>query len=245
VQIAGQVVPNAAPTLAPNGTLDVFNPQVGAGLGPGNIVQIYGSALASQAISAATLPLPTIVGGTQVLIGGIQSPLFYVSPGQVNAQIPFQLQAGQQYQVIVSANGALTTPQPIQLNAGTPAVLQFTSGLIVAQHQDASLVSATSPAVPGEYLTLYMSGLGATDIPVASGQPSPSNPPANVLDVPTVTLNGTAVPLQFAGLTPWLVGLYQINIQVPAGLPDGTYNIAITQDGVPSNTTSIPVMSGN
>jgi uncharacterized protein (TIGR03437 family) len=245
VEIAGQVTPNAAPSLAPNGTLDVFHPQVGAGLGPGNIVQIYGTGLSSEAVSATTLPLPTTVNGTQVLIGGIQSPLFYVSPGQVNAQIPFELLAGQQYQVIVNANGALTTPQPIQLNSGTPAVLQFTSGLIVAQHQDASLVSSASPAVPGEYLTLYMSGLGDTDIPVPSGQASPTSPLANVLDVPTLTLNGTQVPLLFAGLTPGLVGLYQINIQVPVGLPDGTYNIAVSQDGVESNTTLLPVQSGN
>jgi hypothetical protein len=245
VQIVGKVTPNAVPTLAPNGTFDVFHPQVGAGLGPGNIVQIYGTALASQPISASTLPLPTEVGGTQVLIGGVQSPLFYVSPGQVNAQIPFELQAGQQYQVIVSANGALTAPQAIQLNAGTPAILQFTSGLIVAQHQDASLVSDTSPASPGEYLTLYMSGLGATDIPVASGQPSPSNPPANVLDQPTLTLNGTQVPLAFAGLTPGLVGLYQINVQIPAGLPDGSYEVVVTQDGVNSNSTLLPVKTGN
>jgi uncharacterized protein (TIGR03437 family) len=209
-------------------------------------VQIYGSALATQAVSASTLPLPTNVNGTQVLIGGIQSPLFYVSPGQVNAQIPFELQAGQQYQVIVSANGALTTPQPIQLNGGTPAVLQFTSGLLVAQHQDYSLVSTTSPAVPGEYLTFYMSGLGATDIPVPSGQASPTSPLANVLDVPTLTINGTQVPLLFAGLTPGLVGLYQINLQVPAGLPSGTYNVVVAQDGVASNTTLLPVVgAGN
>src|SRR5262249_27756414 len=127
---------------------------------------------------ANTLPLPTTVGGTQVLIGGVASPLFYVSPGQVNAQIPFELQAGQQYQVIVSANGALTAPQPIQLNAGTPAILQFTSGVVVAQHQDGTLVSADAPAAPGEYLTLYMSGLGDTTPAVATGQPAPSNPPA-------------------------------------------------------------------
>jgi uncharacterized protein (TIGR03437 family) len=245
VQIAGKVLPNTAPSLAANGTLDVFHPQVGAGLGPGNIVQIYGTALASQPISASTLPLPTEVGGTQVLIGGIRSPLFYVSPGQVNAQIPFELLAGQQYQVIVSANGALTTPQPIQLNAGTPAILQFTSGLIVAQHQDGTLVSDTAPAQPGEFIVLYMSGLGATDIPVPSGQPSPTSPLANVLDVPSLTLNGTSVPLSFAGLTPGLVGLYQINIQVPAGLPDGNYKITVSQSGVPSNETSIPVKQGN
>jgi hypothetical protein len=241
VQIAGKVTPNAAPQLAPNGTFDVFHPQVGAGLGPGNIVQIYGSSLASQVAAPQVLPLPTEVLGTQVLIGGVASPLFYISPGQVNAQIPFELEAGKQYQVIVSANGALTTPQPIQLNAGAPAVLQFTSGLIVAQHQDGTLISDQSPAAPGEFVVLYMSGLGATDITVPSGQPSPSNPPARVLDTPVLTMNGKPVPVLFSGLTPSLVGLYQINLQVPADLTDGPYDIVVSQSGVVSNTTTLPV----
>jgi uncharacterized protein (TIGR03437 family) len=241
IQIAGKVTPNAAPQLAPNGTLDVFHPQVGAALGPGNIVQIYGTALASQTTSPQVLPLPTEVLGTQVLIGGVASPLFYVSPGQLNAQIPFELESGKQYQVIVNANGALTTPQPIQLNAGAPAVLQFTSGLIVAQHQDGTLVSSDAPGASGEFIVLYMSGLGATDIPVPSGQPSPANPPANVLDTPLLTLNGAPVPISFAGLTPTLVGLYQINLQIPSNLADGTYDLAVSQSGVVSNTTSLPV----
>ncbi len=241
VQVSGQVTPNSAPELAPNGTLDIFNPQVGGGLGPGNIVQIYGKSLATQPISAETLPLPTKVAGTQVLIGGITAPLFYVSPTQVNAQIPFELHAGQQYQVIVSANGALTTPQSIQLNAGAPAVLQFTSGLVIAQHPDGTLVSDSAPAVPGEFLVLYMTGLGETDATVTTGDPSPSNPLANVLDVPVLTLNDRQIQLLFAGLTPGLVGLYQINMQVPADLPSATYNLAVAQKGVISNTTSLPV----
>jgi hypothetical protein len=91
--VPGQVVSDMAPVLAPNGTLDVFNPQVGAGLAPGNIVQIYGSGLASQATSAGVLPLPTEVNGTSVIIGGLNAPLYYVSPGQINAQIPFELSA--------------------------------------------------------------------------------------------------------------------------------------------------------
>ena len=68
-----------------------------------------------------------------MIIGGVAAPLFYVSPEQINAQIPFELTAGNQYQLIVNANGALTTPQPIQLNGGTPAILNFSSGAVVAQ----------------------------------------------------------------------------------------------------------------
>jgi uncharacterized protein (TIGR03437 family) len=241
VQIAGQALPNTAPVLAPNGVGDIFNPEVGAGLGPGNIIQIYGSGLASMASTPGVLPLPTAVLGTSVLIGGVTAPLFYVSPVQINAQIPFELAAGGQYQLVVSANGALTTPLPIQLNAGAPAILDFSSGAVVAQHLDGTLVPAAAPAAPGEYLVIYSSGLGATDIPVPSGTASPLNPLANVADPPVVTLNGNPINVLFAGLAPGLVGLFQINIQVPAGLATGNYNLLLTQSTAVSNTTVLPV----
>jgi uncharacterized protein (TIGR03437 family) len=241
VQIAGQVAPNIAPVLAPHGTFDVFHPQVGAGLGPGNIVQIYGSGLAGQVGAPSVLPLPTQVNGTSVIIGGVSAPIYYVSPGQINAQIPFELSAGNEYQVIVNANGALTTPQPIQLTPAVPAILQFNSGAVVAQHQDGSLILDASPATPGENVVIYLTGLGATDINVPSGTASPSNPLANVVDQPVLTLNGTTIPTSFAGLTPTLVGLYQINFQVPQGLPGGEYNLVISQNGTVSNQTILPV----
>jgi len=241
VKIAGQVAPNSAPVLAPNGTGDVFHPQVGAGLGPGNIIQIYGSGLASQKSTPTTLPLPTTMGGTTVLIGGVKAPLFYISPEQINAQIPFELTAGNQYQLIVNANGALTTPQPIQLNAGTPAILNFSSGAVVAQHLDGTLVLDSSPAAPGEYIVIYSSGLGATDIPVPSGSASPSDPPARVADQPVLTINGSPVGILFAGLTPGLVGLYQVNFQVPPGLQTGNYDLVLTQSGTVSNKTVLQV----
>ena len=240
-QIAGQVPPNTVPVLAPNSTSDIFHPQVGAGLGPGNIVQIYGSGLAGEPSAPDVLPLPKAVNGTSVIIGGIEAPLYYVSPGQINAQIPFELAAGNQYQVIVNANGALTTPQPIQLTAAVPAILQFNSGQVVAQHQDGTIVQDSSPATPGEYLTIYLTGLGATDIQVASGSPSPSDPPANVIDKPVLTLNKTQVPVIFAGLTPEEVGLYQIDFQLPQPLADGNYSLFITQSGATSNRTVLPV----
>jgi uncharacterized protein (TIGR03437 family) len=241
VKISGQTPPNSAPVLAPNGAGDVFNPQVGAGLGPGNIIQIYGSGLATLTSTPTVLPLPTAVTGTSVVIGGVQAPLFYVSPTQINAQIPFNLIAGNQYQLLVSANGALTTPLPLQLTAGAPAILNFSSGAVIAQHLDGTLVLAASPAMPGEYLVIYSSGLGATDIPVASGAASPSNPLANVADPPVLTLNGNPISLLFAGLTPGLVGLYQINFQVPPSLAAGNYALQLTQSGTASNSTVLQV----
>ncbi|MES1257401.1 MAG: putative Ig domain-containing protein, partial [Acidobacteriota bacterium] len=243
VKIAGQVAPNTAPVLAPNATGDIFHPQAGAGLGPGNIVQIYGTGLASQRSASTTLPLPTTMGGTSVIIGGIPAPLFYVSPDQINAQIPFDLTAGNQYQVIVNANGALTTPQPIQLNGGAPSILDFSSGAVIAQHLDGSLILDSSPAAPGEFVIIYCSGLGATDIPVTSGAASPADPPARVADPPVLTLNGNPLSLLFAGLTPGLVGLYQLNFQIPPEITTGNYELLLTQSGAPSNKTILAIKS--
>jgi uncharacterized protein (TIGR03437 family) len=242
LQISGRVVPNVAPVLAPNGTLHVFNPQVGAALAPGTIVQIYGTGLASAAAAASTIPLPTSLNGSSVIIGGVKAPLYFVSAGQINAQIPFELNAGQQYQVIANANGALTTPTTIQLAPVTPGLLAYADGGLIAQHvADGTLISDSSPAKPGEYVVLYVAGMGATTVPVQTGTGAPSDPLASASVTPTVTLNGASTHVLYGGLTPGLVGLYQIDLQIPADAPDGTLSLVVTQNAFGSNTTTLPV----
>ena len=193
VQISGQVTPNATPLLAHNGTLNAFSPVLGGAVAPGTIVQIYGTNLAAQTGAAAAIPLPNKLNSTSVLIGGLLAPLYYVSPGQINAQVPFELAAGKQYEVIVNANGALSTPNPIQLAADAPGVLGFATGQIIATHLDGTLVQETSPAAPSEIIVFYVAGMGLTNQNVASGTASPSQTLATPLDQPTVTLGGIAV----------------------------------------------------
>jgi hypothetical protein len=239
-QIAGAVVPNAVPLLTPNGTLHSFDPLVGAALAPGTIVAIYGQNLAAQVSQPTSIPLPTASNGTSVIIGGMPAPLYYVSPGQVNAQVPFELAPGNQYDVIISANGALTTPQPIQLSAAAPGLAAFSDGTLIAQHSDGTLVGLTSPAKAGEYLVAYLAGLGGTTVPVTSGAASPTSPLAQPSNTPVLTIDGAQSPFLFAGLTPGLVGLYQINFQVPASLPAGDIKIVVSQNGQASNQTVLP-----
>jgi uncharacterized protein (TIGR03437 family) len=176
-----------------------------------------------------------------VLIGGIQAPLYYVSPGQVNAQLPFELAADNSYQILINANGALSTPDSIQLSPVSTGIAAFSTGLIIAQHPDFSLVSEDSPAKPGEFLVFYLAGLGVTDTQVTSGNASPSTTLAHPLVPPVVTLNGNPLPVLFAGLTPTAVGLYQINFQVPADAPDGDLKLVVSQSGLPGNPTILPV----
>ncbi len=249
VQIVGQVTPNAAPVLNLNGTLDAFaiGPEVGAPVAPGTIVQIYGSNLAAQVTPNSSLPLPTDLGETSVYIGGMPAPLYFVSPGQINAQVPFELPAGQTDQVIVSANGALSTPIPIQLTNDAPGIAQFPAGQVIATHSNGvSLITETSPAAPNEIVVLYLVGMGPTDQNVPSGTASPSASLANALDTATLTLNGAPVTnILFAGLTPTAVGLYQINFKVPANAPNGDLQLVVTQPSGQSNSAILPVGSSN
>jgi uncharacterized protein (TIGR03437 family) len=245
-QIARQVKPNAAPVISPNAVLHIFDPQIGGALAPGTVVQIYGDSLAAQPGQPPTIPLPNSFGGTSVLIGGIESPLFYVAPGQINAQVPFELAAGRQYQVIINANGALSTPVPIQLDPVSPRRCWLLSGQIIAQHPDYSLVLDTSPAKPGEIIVLYVAGMGKTDNPaVTSGSGSPGLLPgdkfAHPLIDPALTLDGVPMKINFSGLTPGAVGLYQVNFQVPLDATDGNHEVVLSQSGATGNKTLLPV----
>jgi uncharacterized protein (TIGR03437 family) len=242
--ITGGVVANTAPMLAPGGALHIYNPLVGAPIGQGTILQIYGSGLGASPAVATSLPLTTTINGTSVSVGGIPAALYFVSSGQIDAQLPLELTPGNSYPVVVNANGQLSTATTIQVTAATPGIAAFATGQIVAQHGDFSLVSETSPAVPGEFLVMYLSGMGLTGVTVEDGAPSPD--PSNLLllspvAVPTLTLNSTSIPIYFSGLSPGYVGLYQMNFQVPPGTPNGDMLLTVSQAGKTSNSVILPV----
>jgi uncharacterized protein (TIGR03437 family) len=238
--VIGQVMSNTAPIIAPNGVLHIFNAVIGGALAPGTAVQIYGTNLADAPLWS-DVPLATSLGGTSVLIGGIVAPLYYVGPGQIDAQIPFGLAAGRQYQVQVNANGGSSTPAVIELLGAAPGIAAYANGQAIAQHTDYSLVTDESPAAPGDYVVIYLAGLGAVDQSVASGAGSPANPLASPLDVPSLLLNGSAIPVVFAGLSPSSVGLYQINFRLPAGTAGGDALLQIQQSTGLSNAVTLPV----
>ncbi len=136
--------------------------------------------------------------------------------------------------MIASANGALTTPITIQLAPVTPGFLAYSGGGLIAQHaSDGTLVTAASPAQPGEYIVAYLAGMGDTTVAVASGGPAPSGPLAYTSVSPVLTLNGNTVPVSFAGLTPGLVGLYQIDFQIPADTPAGNADRSVVAGHLP------------
>jgi uncharacterized protein (TIGR03437 family) len=253
-QLFGAVIPNPTPppSLAPGGTLNNLNPVVGAPLAPGTIAQVYGSGLAASATSTGTLPLPIMFNNTFALVGSAQAPLYSLSNGQIDIQIPSELSAPQQVPVVLSVNNALTQPVILNLVPAAPGVLSANDGPtppsvqngahLIAQHAaDFSLVSSSNPSQPGEYLIMYLVGMGVTNPLVASGVQTPSSPLSIVTHEPTVTVGSQPATIAFAGLTPGFVGLYQINFQVPSSAPSGDVEVDVIQNGVPANPTLLPV----
>ena len=244
LQLVGGVATNqfTPPVLNTGGTVNAFYPVSGGALTPGTIVEMFGTGLAATTTSTGAPPLPTTFSGTQVLIGGLSAPIYYVSAGQLNVQVPAELASNQQYPILVSVNGAITVPDQLNMVTLQAGVDSFIDGTLVAQHSaDFSLVSAASPAKPGETLVIYLLGMGATNPPVASGQPAPSNPLAMVTVQPTITVGGQSAHVDFAGLAPGFAGLYQIDFDVPATASSGNLPVVISQNGVTTNSTNLPV----
>jgi uncharacterized protein (TIGR03437 family) len=245
VQLNGGVAANQSqpPALYPNGTGNNLNTVVGAPLAPGTIASVYGSGLGPpMGVSPGVIPLVNTFDNTYVLIGPYQAPLYYLSNGQVNIQIPAELDATQQYQIVASVNNAITLPDHLTIVPATPGVAAFSNGGIIAQHADYTLITAAKPAKPGEVIIMYLVGLGATSPSVPSGQPAPSTPPLAEVTLPvTVTVDNQKASVAFAGLTPGSAGLYQIDFQVPANASSGNLTVVVTQNGMTSNITTLPV----
>ncbi|MGH8248802.1 MAG: hypothetical protein ACREUU_20525, partial [Gammaproteobacteria bacterium] len=107
-------------------------------------------------------------------------------------------------------------------------------------HANGLPVTPSSPAAPGEVISLFVTGLGTVSGPIQAGDPTPSSPLLRCT-VPTEALVGDiAVAPSFCGLAPGFAGLYQVNLQVPA-LPGGMHTVRIFAAGAASNTVNIPV----
>jgi len=198
---------------------------------PGSYVAIYGTGLAgNDNPSAASIPLPTTLNGTQLFLGGIPMPLLYAGSGQVNALIPEGIAPNASYPLVVVRGTAQSVPVALtvtQLQPGAYTVNTSGSGPgIVTNALTAQLITTSNPAHAGDFLVIYGTGLGALAGPNGETQPgdgagAPGDVVFHTKAAVTVTVGGVQVPAAFSGLTPYLVGLYQINIQVPDGVTPG------------------------
>ena len=248
VTLQDNIVTSPAPALAARG---IFNGASGSPtVAAGSIAAVFGTNFASRLVSAKDYPL-LMLGGTTFQAGNLAAPLFMVSCSQVNLQIPWESAGQTQVPVTATAGGQTSAPQPATVAAFAPGIFtlnQGGSGQGAVQVAPTALLAAPSdaagnrPVRKGEYIAIFGTGLGPVTNRPTTGAPSPTEPLARTLTLPTVTIGGVSAEVTFSGLTPGLTGLYQVNAIIPPGAPSGAaVSLALTIGGVVSNTVTIAV----
>jgi len=226
-----------SPQLPPSPVVNGASFRIG-GAAPGGIVSLFGSNLSQVVEAASTTPLPDQLNFTSVWINGGAAPLYFVSPGQINLQIPAELGPGAyNIQVGNSIYGSATAT--ITVARSSPGIFttnEAGSGQGVVFNAGYALVDGSAPATAGDTVQVYCTGLGAATPPVATGSLGPANPPAVVNSAVTATIGGIPAKVLSAIVAPGYVGLYQVDVTVPAGVPTGNaVAIVLTQTDLSTN----------
>jgi uncharacterized protein (TIGR03437 family) len=190
-------------------------------LAPNAIASIYGRNLsfdtqAASQVSALSLMLPDTLAGVRVYVAGVEASLYYVSPGQINFLIPSV--RGGDMSLYVTRQGVTGPHVTITVHEAGPGLYQESPGMIASTHADGSIISEDHPARPGEVVVLYGTGLGRTDPDVVSGAISMNPAEITQLGEFHVSVAGKVLDagnVQYAGVTPGIPGLYQVNVKLP------------------------------
>jgi uncharacterized protein (TIGR03437 family) len=243
-----------APVSTSEAFVSAAFPTGGDSLAPNSIGSLYGANLAGSIIFAdQTPPLPLILGEASLSILGTSLPLFYVSPGQINFQLPSfpNLTVPARYTLVIQ-QGTLSTSVPITITPFAPGIFTTNSrgsGQAAALIAGTAFVAAPVGAFPGsrpvrrgEYVSLFCTGLGHVTNTPSLGSVSPSDPLSETTTTPQVSVGGVNARVTFSGLAPGYVGLYQVNVQIPNNAPLGNVvSVGLSIGGVIANTVSIAV----
>jgi uncharacterized protein (TIGR03437 family) len=225
--------------------------EASAQITPGAWVAVFGDALAEGQSLADKTPYPRNMIGTEVRLQDQPLPLFFVNDQQVNALIPTNLGVNERHQFIVTREDTQSTAFDVlvsdlqpgifttnQQGTGQAAVLIANTNLLAAPANSA----LSRPASHGEFIQIYCTGLGEVSNPPADGAPAASDPLPSAKQQPTVFFGDSSATPSYAGLAPGLVGVYQVNVQVPATAPTGdAVPLAIAVGNARSNTVTIAI----
>ena len=167
-------------------------------------------------------------------------PLYFVSPNQINAIVPFGINTNAPQQVLVQRGLALSLPVLVNVAAAQPSVFEVVTA--IGPGGAAHPVLPMAPARAGDTLVLYCTGLGAVSPPVTDGSAPIGATSRTNADV-QVTIGGQiAGPVTFSGLAPEFAGLYQVNVTLPAGTPPAvSAPLVVTAAGLSSQPINIAI----
>ncbi len=235
----------AQPTIAANGVVNAAS--FDGTIAPGSYITLFGTGLSDATDPTTTARLPMAIDFANVAFdvpsAGISVPghLIYVSPTQVNVQVPWELQ-GQAFAFVKVnvdySNGNVIT---VPLAAYAPAFFEIGGGNVAALDVKFGVIGAGNPALRGQVVQLYVNGLGPVSNQPASGDVALSSPLSQTTSVPAVTIDGQVAQVVFSGLAPGFPALYQVNVVIPTSVTPGTYPITISIGGSTSKASNIVV----
>lgn len=209
---------------------------------PGGLFSIYGTNLSPTNVATKEIPLPTALGDSCLTVNGQPVPMIFVSPNQINGQMPYQTVGN--VALIVHTPGGVSDNYNLTVPSNAPAVFraEVTPGEAfptVVRAANNLMATDANPIHRNDVLVIYLTGLGKVTPFVENGRPAPSDPLATTVTAPQVNIGGVGLPVLYSGLTPGQVGLYQLNVSVPANTPKGLgIPLNIVQGGI---TTTVNV----
>ncbi len=200
---------------------------------PGMVLSIYGTEMGTFTQSAGAIPLPQYLAGFQATINGVIAPLYFVSPGQVNVQIPYETQPGTATLQVGTPYQNLT--YKFKVAAAGPGI--FTS-------PDGSITPVGSGRA-GQTLTMFITGEGQVRPSVGTGRTPSSKTQLSQLPKPqlpvTVTVGGAPATIPFIGIVSGLVGVTQINFTIPDSAQTGVQPVMVTVGSAASAAANLIV----
>jgi len=234
------------PQVNPGGVVNGANFK--APVAPGSIASMFGDFFLTSTVVDSSLPLQTSLSDLSFQFnGGVAAPLFFVSGGQANIQVPWELAGQSSVTVTPALAGQTGTAHTVNVAEFAPAIFAMNaqgSGPGAILDSSFHLVDSSNPATSGSTtILIYCTGLGAVSSnQPATGAPASTTDLAHTSTMPTVSIGGISETASFSGLAPGFVGLYQVNALVPAGIAgNSAVPVTISIGNVTSNTVTIAV----
>jgi uncharacterized protein (TIGR03437 family) len=234
------------PYVAPAGVVNAAGATPETGVAPGSIISIYGENLAPGEQTGPSNPLAQTLAGVIVQVSNRLLPLFFVSPRQINALLASDLGPGQ-YKLTIRASGQPDVSASFEVVRNAPGLFanQVDSvACAAATHQDGTQVLPSSPALAGEFITLYGTGFGPYLPAPLDGFLVPPEAVFTLVDPVEIVLGDLTITPQWVRAAAGLTGVTAVRFQVPAALPaSGSLPLKVRIDGRESNTVILPVGS--
>ena len=232
------------PITAPQAVFNAAGFQSGV-VAPGELVNIAGVNLGpGTSVTAPAGNLPTSLGGVQVAFDGTPTAISFASANLLTVQVPFGLKPGATTNMSVTYQNSTSAAVPLNVASAVPGVYTQSAdgrGTASAVNPDGTLNSATHPVARGSYVAIYATGLGAVSPALTTGQVPPISPLSPTVSPVSALIDGYSAPVTFAGAAPQLVGVYQVNVQIPLLAGSGARSLSIYEGGGASSQNLVAI----